>query len=56
LDFAKDSGLMGESFTSFSEFQIFGATWLNALDKNLVRAAHDFKRWKEAERSGWTGL
>jgi len=47
---------MGKSFTSFSEFQTFGAAWLNALDENLVRTAHDSKRLKEDERSGWTGL
>jgi len=32
---------MGKSFTYLSEFQIFGAAWLNALDKNLARAARD---------------
>jgi len=38
---------MAKSFTSFSEFQIFVAAWLNALDENLVRAARDSKRLKE---------
>jgi len=36
LNVAKDLGLMGKSSTSFSEFQVFGAAWLNALDENLV--------------------
>jgi len=43
-------------FTSFSEFQIFGAAWLNALDENLVGAVQDFLCLKEEKRSGWTGL
>jgi len=53
---AKDSVLMGKSFTRFSEFQIFGAAWLNVLGENFVRAACDFERSKEEERSGRTGL
>jgi len=52
---AKESGLSGKYLTSFSEFQIFDAGWLNALDENLVRAARDSKRLRE-EHSGWTGL
>jgi len=51
----KDSELIGKTFTNFSEFQIFGAAWLNALDENLVRAARDSKRLKK-EPSGRTGL
>jgi len=49
LNVAKDLGF-------FSEFQIFGAAWMNALDDNLVCAAHDSKRLKEEECSGWIGL
>jgi len=30
MNVAKDSGLMGKSFTSFREFQIFVAAWLRA--------------------------
>jgi len=56
LNVAKDSGLVEKSFTSFTEFKIFGAAWLNAVDENLVRAARDSKRLKEEERSGRTGL
>jgi len=44
FNFAKHSGLMGKSFTSFSEFQIFGAAWLNALDENFVHAARDSQK------------
>jgi len=54
LNIAKDSALMGKSFTSFGEFQIFGAAWLNALDENLVHAALDSKRLRDEERV--TGL
>jgi len=56
LNVAKELGLTGKSFTSFSEFQIFGAAWLNALDKNLVCAAQDYRRLKNEERTGQTGL
>jgi len=56
LNVVKDLGLMRKSFISFSEFHIFGAAWLNALDENLVCAAGDSKRLKEEERSGWTAL
>jgi len=56
LNVAKDSGVMGKSFTNFSEFLTFGAAWLNALGKNLVRAARDSKKLKEDEHSGWTEL
>jgi len=56
LNVAKDSGLMGKSFTSVSEFHIFGAAWLNDLEENLVRAARNSRRLKEKKRSGRTGL
>jgi len=49
-------GLIGKPLTSFSEFQIFGAAWLNALDENWIRAARDFNGLKEEERSGRTKL
>jgi len=37
LNVAKDSGSTGKSLTSFTEFQISGAAWLNALGENLAR-------------------
>jgi len=47
---------MFKSSTSFSEFLIFGAAWLNALNENLVRADRDSRMLKEEERSGRTEL
>jgi len=48
LNVANDSGLMGKSFTSFSEFQIFGVAWQNAINENLVCAARDSRSLKVA--------
>jgi len=49
---ADDSELVGKSFTSFSEFQIFVPALLNALDENWVRAARGSRRLKEEEHTG----
>jgi len=47
-----------ETLTSFGEFHIFGAAWLNAVDENLVYATSDFRKWRKsaADKLHYSGV